>query len=87
MGFPSRPPARPPASASQEDNNKIIGHRGRSDQQPNGDTHGRGNDHGGTQQTADALEQGESAPINSAAAAAAFKMAGSTYTGGGTGLL
>lgn len=62
-------------------------HRGRNDEQPSGDIFARINDHVGTQQTVDALEQVESTPINRVEAAAAFKMGGSTYTGGGAGLL
>ena len=69
----------------QENKSNWTAHPGRNDQQPDGDTHLTGNVHGGNQPIVDSLAQVESTPINSAAAAAAFNMVGSKYTGGETG--
>lgn len=77
--------SRPAASAFQDNENRITEHPDRSNQQAKGEINPGGNDRGGAQHTVEAGEQIESTPINSAAAAAAFKMVGSKHTGGGTG--
>lgn len=64
--------------------NKSTEHPGRNDQQRKGETNASGNNRDGKQKTLDAWEKNESVPINSEAAAAAFNMLGSKFTGGET---